>query len=364
MKKILLSSAALVAFAGAAAADLTVTGDAKLGYNSEKAANTYWSVGLGVKASQELNNGWSASLSADVDIATSAVTGALSGATVKLSDIVFSISNDQYGLKFGDVDTARESFSAVTNTIANKDDASDFNRAESAANAADGVDVDSGILLTASLGTVSAALSAVMAEGQTNSAELTAGADGTKFLAPQITVNADLGGVSVGLFHAADDALQTTEITAITLGGTLGGVAVKLTAAQQGTANIFGLSGSYGLGDVTLYGSVSQNDSKATKTAYVVGAKYSANGLTLKGEVEDEFGTDKSLLEGSYDLGNGMTAYFGHVSTEGSYLAGKYDLGGGASFLVSYADGITGVTTDIGDPEYDDGITLELGLKF
>jgi len=77
-------------------------------------------------------------------------------------------------------------------------------------------------------------------------------------------------------------------------------------------------------------------------------------------------------LEGSYDVGNGLTVFAGFLGddADGSedtfYVAGEYDLGGGAEILVSYADdGDEAVAgEDLGDPEYKEGATVQVTFEF
>ena len=68
MKRILLASASIVAFAGAASAEITFNGEASLGYNDTEAESDgttggdedrgfYWDAELGITMSQELDNG-------------------------------------------------------------------------------------------------------------------------------------------------------------------------------------------------------------------------------------------------------------------------------------------------------------------
>ena len=69
MKSILLASVSVVAFAGAAAAEVTFGGSATLGYNDTVEDNFYWSGNLAVTMSQELNNGLTAGVTFDGDVA-------------------------------------------------------------------------------------------------------------------------------------------------------------------------------------------------------------------------------------------------------------------------------------------------------
>ncbi|WP_377509493.1 hypothetical protein [Octadecabacter sp. R77987] len=71
-------------------------------------------------------------------------------------------------------------------------------------------------------------------------------------------------------------------------------------------------------------------------------------------------------IEGSYDVGNGLTVLAGVADAgEDFYVAGSYDLGGGATLLVSYADDQdTDSGDEVGDPEYQVGTTVEVSFEF
>ena len=62
----------------------------------------------------------------------------------------------------------------------------------------------------------------------------------------------------------------------------------------------------------------------------------------------------------------GLNAYAG-VSDAGDdyYVAGTYDLAEGAQLLVSYAEDDDNDSEDeIGDPEYQEGTTVEVSFEF
>ena len=115
MKSILLTSTALVAFAGAAAADghtnISHELAATLGYNSENDGigedGFYWEGNLKTTASAELNNGVMASAYFEATIAgdngTSADDG---GQDLVSSDFVLSLTGANAGIHFGDTGTA------------------------------------------------------------------------------------------------------------------------------------------------------------------------------------------------------------------------------------------------------------------
>ena len=132
MKSILLTTTAIVAFAGAAAADghlgMSFAGDAELGYNDEFDSGIFWSLGLTMTGSAELDNGLTASISGDVELINDPElndadeivnnpSSAFDGNDVEIDDLVISFGNDQAMVKFGDTAPAADSIysSAVTN---------------------------------------------------------------------------------------------------------------------------------------------------------------------------------------------------------------------------------------------------------
>lgn len=129
MKNILLSSAAIVAIAGAASAEVTWSGDAELGYSSIEddgvELGVYWDAGLSVDLSQELNNGWTASASLDIDLNND---DSFDLGSVDSSDWVVTLSNDVFELTAGDIDLAASKFDWVSNVDEDLDgdEASDF----------------------------------------------------------------------------------------------------------------------------------------------------------------------------------------------------------------------------------------------
>jgi len=148
MKRILLASTAIVAFAGAAAADghtgVSFGGDAELGYNDDFDNGIFWSFGLTVSGAMELDNGLTATISGDVELINAPETNdngtpndttddfvendggnsAFDGNEVEIDDLVIGIASETASLKFGDTAPAADTMysSAVTNV-----DADSFN---------------------------------------------------------------------------------------------------------------------------------------------------------------------------------------------------------------------------------------------
>ena len=204
MKKILLSSAAIVAFAGAASAEVTWSGDAEIGYNDDWHDGAYWDAGLFVNLSQELNNGWTASASLDIDLEDNGGSDSIGGSDsdnsnafglggVDSSDWVLSLSNDMFSLSFGDTDTAFDSFKQTPKLLDNY-----YFAIETGDDYDQGDNSEGNVLVTFDYGNFSGAVSYNMAidnEGEGSDGDLEQG---------QYVVNGDFDTFSVGAFYAED----------------------------------------------------------------------------------------------------------------------------------------------------------------
>ena len=109
---------------------------------------------------------------------------------------------------------------------------------------------------------------------------------------------------------------------------------------------------------------VTRGDASTGELRPGLSATYEAGAVsaTVFTDESDDWG-----LEGSYAMGNGLTVYAGLVDAgEDYYVAGSYDLGGDATLLVSYVeDGdLDNGDDEIGDPEYQAGMTVEIGFTF
>ena len=113
MKSILLTTTALVAFAGAAAADghagVSFGGGATLGYNDAVEDGFYWSADVATTMSAGLDNGITASATFGIDVASDN----LGIEDLDAVDYVLSVSSETASLSFGDVAPAEDMFSGV-----------------------------------------------------------------------------------------------------------------------------------------------------------------------------------------------------------------------------------------------------------
>lgn len=347
MKSILLASASVVAFAGAAAADghagIGFGGSATLGYNNDIDGGFYYDANVGVTMTAALDNGLTAQATFDFDVADAA-----NGIDLNSGNYALSLSSDMATLSFGDVDPVADAiWSGVSGGAASFNDYdahtaagfeavlrgdvmyNNFNVYASFGVDADGANDNIGAMQLAATGTFGQF--GVIAAFQ----EEFGGAD------------ANIGLAATAAFAGAD---------------------IKVAYETNGTDNSYGASVSYPVGPVTLGAFFTAND--ATDGSYGVSADYASGPIGASAAYESDDGSDSATLDVTYDVGNGITALAGvdadlTNSETAYYVAGSVDLGGGASFLMSFAEDSGNATNDeIGGPEYKTGITAELSFSF
>jgi outer membrane protein OmpU len=387
MKSILLTSTALVAFAGAAMADahedstpngVTWNADGEFGYNEEVEGGFYFEGGMGVTTHAGMNSGLTAGFRMDVDLGfgtTGSSTlsdgtgrGTFDKITVGGSDFVLFVEGQGAGLYMGDTETAAvKQWSGPTNMgqdgFVEVDDLND--------GPAKGDFVDGVLRGDMTYGPVSASASFLM----TNDAgtELD-GLDGLS-----------LGGIGTfGNFTVITayqqevtetivDSSSIDEKIAVSVGTTFSGANLKLGYATNQTTSedSIGMQVGYTVGPVT--GAVFYSVESAYDDNYGVALDYAGGPVSVHAHFHD--GTDQEVaLEGSYDAGMGIMAYAGYIQNDGdsdateAYAAATYDLGGGAALLASYGDvGDTyaGANDEVGDKfEVNEGTTIAVTFKF
>ena len=356
MKRILLASASIVAFAGAAAAEITFSGEATLGYNdtdnlavvpADDNLGFYWDASIDVTMSKALDNGLTAAASFGLNV----VDGTL-GDPVESSDYVLSLTSDTAGLYFGNTE-----FAAVTHWTSAGDMESDGFSEE------DGETVLRGDI---TYGGVNASVSyAVNGE---NLEQLSLGADATfGTIAVAFGYQEDANPEYAG----AGGDFNGNEVMGISVGTSFGGADVRLAYAQEsqlaGDRSTIAVKVSYPLGPVTVGASYAMESDDAIATEedfWEVSADYASGPIAVNANYDSN---EDWELTGSYDVGNGITAYAGLVDAgDDMYVAGSVALGEGATLLVSYVD--TGDTSnaddEVGPNDYQEGATVELGFSF
>ncbi len=391
MKSTLLTTTALIAFAGAAAAEVTFSGSATLGYNDTTVTSTvaltssspawtttntgstpagsalddnqgfYWDANVAVTLSEELDNGLTASATFDFDVADLTL-----GDTLEAGSYVLSLTSDTAGMYFGDT-----AFAAETRWSGAGDMESD------SFSEADGETVLRGDFEVAM---VEASLSVVVADTNGATAHTASGGsdsfDQMSFGAAadfgQFTVIAayqeegDLGGTGNGDYNA-------DEVFGLSVGATFAGADITVAYASDETAgtNSTGIEVSYPFGDaITATAYYVAEDDGTDEDNYGVNVAYASGAIAVAVDYDYDQGVDKWGVEGSYDLGNGITVLAGVLNeNEGDdtdyYVAGTYDLGGGADLLVSYGvDDDFDQEDEIGANEYQEGATVEINFTF
>ncbi|NIY71594.1 porin [Marivivens donghaensis] len=355
MKKILLASASIVAFAGVAAAEVNYTGSATLGYNDEVNAAAggddndgfYWDANVAVTLSQELDNGLTAAASFDYDVADNNT-----GQDLTSGGYVLSLTSDMAGLYYGDTGTAADSLWVSAGDMESDGFTSD---------AFDGAN-DAVLRGDMTFGDVDVSVSYTIASATQDLDQLSVAA---KAALGQFTV--------VAAYEEAADVAEAgdfndDEIMGLSVSTSMAGADFVLAYAEDENSDSTGLKVTYPVGPVKLtayYVSESVGDDN-----YGVKAAYANGPVSLTVDYQDDQGVAKTSIDGSYDLANGLMVYAGAYMEDNQddeyYVAGQYDLGGDATLLVSYADaGTTGNADDeVGAGDYQLGTTVEVSFSF
>ena len=367
MKSILLTTTALVAFAGAAAADahsgVSFSGDATLGYNTNDTTGNdgfYWDAGVDVTMSAALDNGVTASATFGLNVVEDNL-----GEDVFSSDYVLSLSTDMASMSFGDVDpVADANWGGVSGShLSFNDQDAHF----------DVVGNDAMLVGEATVAGITAALSYGVNLDTTEEA-----LEGL-----QVYASSDFGLATVEVaYQEGIDSIGTEAMYGVGASASVAGADIGVAYLAMDEESSIGIDVAYPVGPVTVGGYYSMNDGADVEDAFGVSVDYADGPIAVTafydvdGNLESLDDTDDSTefgVEGSYDTGLGATVYAGFISTtvgdadatSVSYVAGTYDLGGGAELLVSYGiDEDNTAGDEIGDPEYQKGLTAEVSFSF
>lgn len=369
MKSILLASASIVAFAGAAAAEITFGGEATLGYNDTVNAfddnndGFYWDANVAVTMSQELDNGITATATFDFDVAEDS-----NGLDLQSGGYLLSLTSDMGGLYYGDTTFAAETYWASAGDM----EADGFSEA-------DGETVLRGEVM---FGGVTAGVSYNIADADGNIVgdeggdaldQLSVGATGSfgnfNFA---LAYQEEAQGV-VGAYDAegANGDFNNDEILGLSVGTSFGGADLTLAYADNQTADLqsTGIEVAYPFGPVTVTAYYVMEDGAGDPDDnYGVNVAYASGPISVAVDYQNDQGVDIFAVDGSYDVGNGITVLAGYENDESReedwYVAGTYDLGSGAALLVSYAEGETNPDDEIGANDYQEGTTIEVTFEF
>lgn len=391
MKSILLATASILAFAGAAAAEVTFGGNATLGFNYDNGDEVrddgdlidggegfFWDADLGVTLSTDLNNGLTAAATFTLNVADDD-----DGGNVDVdNDYLLSLTAETGGLFFGDIAFAAEShWDPAGNMFAD-----DFSEA-------DGEVALRGDFLYMG---VEGSVSYVVADDDNNNAnddldQLSLGAEATlgRFTMSmgyqEESEILEAGYVPFeGYNPLTNDDFDPSEVFGISAGTTFGGADAQVAYATNQTLNddSLGFEVSYPFGPVTLGAYyVLENDDASDfdagndglENSFGVSADYASGPLAVSAfyefeddgddldglDADDEDEDNDYGIEVGYDLGNGIELYAGLIDETGNYVGAEYDLGNGSELIVSYAD-----QDEEGAREYEAGTTVALSLEF
>ena len=361
MKNVLLTTTALVAFAGAAAADTNITwgGSAAIGYNDEYVDGVYFEADIDItlSASSALDNGYTAEMSYGIDITGSTLTG---------DDYPeLSISNGMNSLSLGDTGAASDHFSKITgmtNGLADTDGDSQVLRADAA------------------FGTFEASLSYVVDDYTGFDTPLDLTDDNADITVTDEDVSFGASG-SVGDFTfgvgydlevhavAGDQTSPVEDNWGVSAGFSFGPATISAAYASDGIESM-GVGIDYDLGNGLVVGATYATNTLEDDT-YGVTADYAAGAFEVSAAYLMDNTNQEISAEASYDMGNGAVVMAGFsqqdsgLDNTNQWVAATYDLGGNASVLLAYAtDDDPLATEEIGPNDYYEGITLEVSMKF
>ena len=363
MKRILLASASIVAFAGAAAAEVTFNGEAVLGYNDTEAESDgttggdddfgfYWDAELGITLTQELDNGLTAAATVTSDLVDNSITGD----PIFADGYVLSLTSETAGLYFGDTDQAAnlrwDGVSEMEQDSFSETDGETVLRGDFMAY---GLDVSLSALVD-------------------NTTDATIAGDDDTLDQYSVGVAGALGAFEMSMgyqteendFSDASGDFVSDEIVGVSVGTAFAGADVDVAYARNLTTeeDSTGIEAAYPIGPITLGGFYVAES--AQDDGYGVAVDYASGPITATAAYEDVDGSDEWALEGGYDFGMGLMAYAGLTdSGDDYYVAGTYELAEGALLLASYGvDDDNDAEDEIGDPEYQEGATVEISFEF
>ena len=339
--------------AGIAAAEVTFSGTAEFGYNDTDhttGASTgaaFSDMDLNIAFSKELDNGYTAAASVELDYAN-----ANQGNDISASDALISLTNADSGIHYGDTKHAAQNAWSSVGSMDN-----------------DAFRVADGEMVTRADMMFGAAKVSVSLGDDTNVA--TPGPE-TDYLSLGITGTA--GELSYALAHQGantawldnDDnsAASQQATTGVRVSTTWGGATVALGHAKNDNGGSTGVEVSYPMGAYTTTASYVAEGATGAEANWDVKVAYAegALGVTVATDESDDWNVDVS-----YDMGNGMSVFVGADDAGDDTYAGlSYDLGGGASLLASYADDSDNDDSDdeVGAKAYKEGMTFQLSFAF
>ncbi|AUJ65135.1 hypothetical protein B9057_12940 [Aestuarium zhoushanense] len=396
MKKILLASVALTAFAGAAAAEVSFSGSATLGYNDTDATAAitarsgtatddndgfYWSATMSASLSQDLDNGIAVGAKVNFDIQDDNGNATNGNTNLNADDYVLSLTSENASIYFGDTGVAGSKYWAAAGDMESDGFTSDYT---------DAANADAVLRADINYGGVELSASTIVVQSdQTNSVQEQTSASLRTTLGGVTITAATQEKANTTVLGAAAGDYNANAVWGVSAAMAVAGADVTVAYAEEdtganGTNSSTGIKVAYPVGDVTVTAYyVDENPSAANLSGhngdenYGIAVAYAAGDVAVTLDYQDDQSVTKTSLDVTYDMGNGLSLLAGMYDEDGnataaddgtdSYVAASYSLGGGASLLVAYANADTkgAIKADeVGTPDYQDGTTIELSFAF
>ena len=337
MKKLLIASTALVATAGMAAADITMSGYAEIGMTDNGGAvgmEMHSDMDIGFKLSGASDNGLTFGASIDLDEVSGGIASTGGPHAVHVSGAFGTLT-------MGDTDGALDKANAE---VASLTSISDNHTAHAGYNG--GAGLDSGDILRYDTTAAGFGLSASIGQSDVAVANDVMG----------YGVTTSIGTVAVSAAYQADN---TQDITAVSAKTAIGGLTVTANyseATMAATAAIPTSAASFTAGVAASTGVLATD---AVFVAAVTGVdainnSYEHTGLGLAYTMN---GVNLHANFGQYDYDDGSQA-------DGYGLAANYSLGGGATVMVGYGSGNARATVSTAQAADVSTFSVGLGLSF
>jgi outer membrane protein OmpU len=326
MKKLLIASTALVATAGMAAADISMSGYAEIGMTDNGGA-------VGMEMHSDMDVTFKLSGASD--------NGLTFGATIDLDEVSGGIASTggphavhvsgAFGtLTMGDTDGALDKANAE---VASLTSISDNHTAHAGYNG--GAGLDSGDILRYDTTIAGFGVSASIGQSDVAVANDVMG----------YGITTTLGTVAVSAAYQADN---TQDITAVSAKTTIGGLTITANyseATMDATAAVAAVAAAENVGSP---------DTAAVTAVAAFGNSYEHSALGLAYTIS---GVNLHANFGTYDYDDGSKA-------DGYGLAANYSLGGGATVMVGYGNGNARATAATAQAADVSTFSVGLGLSF
>jgi len=325
MKKLLIASTALVATAGIAAADMSMSGYAEIGMRdggSTVGLEMHSDMDIGFKLSGASDNGLTFGASIDLDEVSGGINSTGGSQAINVSGAFGKLT-------MGDTDGALDKANAE---VASLTAIADDHTAHAGYNG--GAGLDSGDILRYDTSIGNFAVSASLGQDDTANGDNDVTALG---------LSTTVGTVALSAAYQTNDASDVTALSAKT---TLGGMSVVVNYSEASNpavasvAQVDGVANTTNAAGVDFVASVAATTAAANSYEHTaIGLGYTVNGVAL------------SANFGEYSYNDGTSA-------DGMGVAANYGLGGGATVMVGYgsSNSVANVSSDT--------FSIGLGLSF